>query len=70
MAPAGTPREIVLRLNAEVTRAVAQPDVQQRFADLGMSITSGTPETLDSFIKSEIGKWSKVVRDADVRAPE
>jgi tripartite-type tricarboxylate transporter receptor subunit TctC len=70
MAPAGTPREIVLRLNAEVTRAVAQPDVQQRFADLGMSITSGTPEALDSFIKSEIGKWSKVVRDADVRAPE
>jgi hypothetical protein len=35
-----------------------------------MSIASGTPVALDGFIKSEIGKWSKVVRDADVRAPE
>jgi tripartite-type tricarboxylate transporter receptor subunit TctC len=70
IAPADTPRDIVLRLNSEVTRVVAQPDTQQRFADLGMSIASGTPVALDSFIKSEIGKWSKVVRDADVRAPE
>lgn len=70
MAPAATPRDIVLRLNAEVTRAVAQPDTQQRFADLGMSIASGTPDALDRFIKSEIAKWSKVVKDADVHAPE
>jgi tripartite-type tricarboxylate transporter receptor subunit TctC len=70
VAPAGTPREIVLRLNAEVTRLVAQGEVQQRFADLGMTIEGGTPDSLDAYIRSEIGKWSKVIKDADVRAPE
>jgi tripartite-type tricarboxylate transporter receptor subunit TctC len=70
VAPAGAPREIVLRLNAEVTRLVAQGEVQQRFADLGMTIEGGTPDALDAYIRSEIGKWSKVIKDADVRAPE
>jgi tripartite-type tricarboxylate transporter receptor subunit TctC len=70
VAPAGTPREIVLRLNAEVTRLVAQPDTQQRFAELGMSVAAGTPDELDAYIKAEIGKWTKVIKDADVRAPE
>jgi tripartite-type tricarboxylate transporter receptor subunit TctC len=70
VAPAATPRDIVLRLNAEVTRLVAQPETQQRFADLGMSITAGAPDTLDAYIGSEIGKWSQVIKDADVRAPE
>jgi tripartite-type tricarboxylate transporter receptor subunit TctC len=70
VAPAGTPREIVQRLNAEVTRFVGQPDVQQRFADLGMTISAGTPEALDGYIKSEIAKWAKVIKDADVKAPE
>jgi tripartite-type tricarboxylate transporter receptor subunit TctC len=70
VAPAGTPREIVDRINAEVTRIVAQSDVQQRFADLGMTISAGTPDALDSYIKSEIAKWAKVIKDADVQAPE
>ena len=70
VAPATTPRDIVLRLNAEVTRLVAQPETQQRFADLGMSITAGAPDALDAYIGSEIGKWSQVIKDADVRAPE
>ena len=70
VAPAGTPREIVLRLNAEVTRLVAQGDVQQRLADLGMTIAAGTPEALDDYIKSEIGKWAKVIKDAEIKAPD
>jgi tripartite-type tricarboxylate transporter receptor subunit TctC len=70
VAPAATPRDIVLRLNAEVTRLVAQPETQQRFADLGMSIAAGAPDVLDAYIGSEIGKWSQVIKDADVRAPE
>jgi tripartite-type tricarboxylate transporter receptor subunit TctC len=70
VAPAATPRDIVLRLNAEVTRLVAQLETQQRFADLGMSITAGAPDALDAYIGSEIGKWSQVIKDADVRAPE
>jgi tripartite-type tricarboxylate transporter receptor subunit TctC len=70
VAPAGTPREIVDRINAEVTRIVAQSDVQQRFADLGMTISAGAPDALDGYIKSEIAKWAKVIKDADVQAPE
>jgi tripartite-type tricarboxylate transporter receptor subunit TctC len=70
VAPAGTAREIVLRLNAEVTRVVAQPDTQKRFADLGMTIGPGSPDMLDAYIKSEIGKWSQVIKEADVHSAE
>jgi tripartite-type tricarboxylate transporter receptor subunit TctC len=70
VAPAGTPREIVERLNTEVTRFVSQPDVQQRFADLGMTISAGTPDALDAHVKSEIAKWAKVIRDAEIKAPD
>ena len=70
VAPAGTAREIVLRLNTEVTRLVAQPETQKRFADLGMTIGAGSPDALDAYIKSEIGKWSQVIKEADVRVSE
>ena len=70
VAPAATPREIVRRLNMEVTRLVGEPDTRQRFADLGMTIDSGTPEALDGYIKSEIAKWSNVIQQADIRPAE
>jgi tripartite-type tricarboxylate transporter receptor subunit TctC len=70
VAPAGTPRDIVAQLNAEVQRALALPETQQRFADLGMSVAGGTPAELDAYIKAEIAKWSKVIKDADIRAPD
>ena len=70
VAPAGTPRDIVRRLNTEVTRLVGEPDTRQRFADLGMTIDSGTPEALDGYIKSEIAKWSNVIQEADIRPAE
>jgi tripartite-type tricarboxylate transporter receptor subunit TctC len=70
VAPAGTPRDIVLQLNAEVKRILALPDVVQRFSDLGMSVNSGTPDELDAYIKAEIAKWAKVIKDADIRAPD
>jgi len=70
VAPAGTPRDIVTRLNAEVQVALSQPDVKQRLLDLGMSNESGTPDELEALIKAEIAKWSKVIKDADIRAPD
>jgi tripartite-type tricarboxylate transporter receptor subunit TctC len=70
VAPAETPREVRLRINAGVTRALALPDVKQRFAALGMTAEDSTPDALDAYIKSEIGKWSKVIKDADIRAPD
>jgi tripartite-type tricarboxylate transporter receptor subunit TctC len=70
VAPAGTPPDVLARLNAEVKRALAQPDVKQRFADLGMTAEDSTPAGLDAYIKSEIAKWTKVIKDANIRAPD
>jgi len=70
VVPAGTPREVVLRLNGEVQRVLGQPEVQQRFADLGMTSEASTPDSVDALIRSEIAKWSQVIRDADIRAPD
>jgi tripartite-type tricarboxylate transporter receptor subunit TctC len=70
VAPAGTPGDVLAKLNAEVKRALAQPDVKQRFADLGMTAEDSTPAALDAYIKSEIAKWTKVIKDANIRAPE
>ncbi len=69
-APAATPREIVQRLNAEVRKALAAPDLQQRFAELSLSVTPGSPEELDALIKSEAVRWGEVIRRANIRAPE
>ena len=69
-APAATPREIVQRLNAEVRKALAAPDLQQRFADLSLSVTPSSPEELDALIKSEAVRWGEVIRRANIRAPE
>ena len=70
VAPAGTALDIRARLNAEVKHALAQSDVKQRFADLGMSAEDSTPDGLEAYIKSEIAKWTKVIKDADIKAAE
>jgi tripartite-type tricarboxylate transporter receptor subunit TctC len=66
-APAATPREVVQRLNAEVRRALAAPDLQQRFAELSLSVTPSSPEELDALIKSEAVRWADVIRHAGIR---
>jgi len=70
VAPAHTPRAIVARLNADVQHGLAAPDIARRYADLGMSIGSGSPGELDAYIKSEIDKWGQVIKSADIHAPE
>jgi tripartite-type tricarboxylate transporter receptor subunit TctC len=67
VAPAGTPRDIVQKLNTEIQRVAILPETQQRFADLGMTSEGSTPEALDATIKSEIAKWAKVIKDADIK---
>jgi tripartite-type tricarboxylate transporter receptor subunit TctC len=69
-APAATPREIIQKLNAEVRKALAAPDLQQRFAELSLSVTPSSPEELDALIKSEAVRWGEVIRRANIRAPE
>ena len=61
-APAGTPRTIVLRLNAEIARILNLPDVRQRLSAEGADLMVSTPEQFAAFIKSEIAKWAKAVK--------
>jgi tripartite-type tricarboxylate transporter receptor subunit TctC len=58
VAPAATPRDVVLRLNHDVQRVFAQADTRQRFADIGMTVGESTPEAVDALIRAEIAKWS------------
>jgi tripartite-type tricarboxylate transporter receptor subunit TctC len=70
VAPAGTPHDILAKLNAAARAALVNPDTKKRFADLGMTNGSSSPEELDAYIKSEIAKWSKVIKDANVQAQD
>ncbi len=68
LAPAQTPRAIVMRLNAEVTKVLAMPDVKNFLFNQGLDAAPGTPEQFGAYIKSEMAKWAKVVKDSGARA--
>ena len=67
MAPAGTPPEIVNRLNAELGRIMALPDVQQAFAKLGLETTSMTPDEMRKFVTEDHARWGKIIKDNSVK---
>jgi tripartite-type tricarboxylate transporter receptor subunit TctC len=67
-APAGTPREIVLRLHAEAVRALALPEIRGHFEQAGIELVGGTPEQFGAQLRSAIEKFSKVARASDIRA--
>ena len=68
LAPAGTPREIIQRLNSEVGRALREPDARERLYSIGAEPMNGTPEEFTAYIAAEMAKWSKVVKNAGLRA--
>ncbi len=68
LAPAGTPAAVVARLNAEVNRALATPEVRQRLAAEGGEPLGGPPEQFASFLKAEHAKWSRVVKESGAKA--
>jgi tripartite-type tricarboxylate transporter receptor subunit TctC len=65
--PAGTPKEVVARLNAELVKILHMPDVKQRLLDSGIEAISNTPEQFAAYIQAETKKWAKVVKDANVK---
>ena len=67
MVPAGTPPEIVNRLNAETNRALKLPDVTEKLASLGAEVIGTTPEEFATYLKGEIAKWGKVARENQVK---
>jgi tripartite-type tricarboxylate transporter receptor subunit TctC len=68
VAPAGTPRGILERLNAVARQALASADTKARLAQLGMSNSSSSPAEFDAYIKSEIVRWGQVIKDAHIEA--
>ncbi|MEO8152026.1 MAG: tripartite tricarboxylate transporter substrate binding protein [Rhizobacter sp.] len=65
--PAGTPAPIVQRLNAEVEKILAQPEVKARLDTLGLVHAANTPDQFASFGRAELAKWAKVVKDGKVK---
>jgi tripartite-type tricarboxylate transporter receptor subunit TctC len=70
LAPARTPQVIVARLNREVARILALPDVRERYATAGIEPVGGSSEAFGTLIRAELVKWAQVVRDAKLRTDE
>ena len=60
-APAGTPREIIMKLNGEVARALNSPDIKKRFDDMGLVAKPSSPEEFGAFLASEMARWRAVL---------
>lgn len=68
LAPAGVPRDIVNRLNAEVAKAVNSPEIKGKFESLGIEPVGNSPELAAKFLDDEIAKWARVISTAGVKA--
>ncbi|MDB5925400.1 MAG: hypothetical protein JWN13_4336 [Betaproteobacteria bacterium] len=66
VAPAATPREIVMKLNAEIVRILRLPDIQEKLVAMGAEPVGNTPEEFTAFIRNDIQKWANVVRAANI----
>lgn len=66
--PAGTPKPIVGKLNSEIRKMLEAPELRQRLTDQGADPASNSPEEFAAYVKSELTRWSKVVRDSRIRA--
>jgi tripartite-type tricarboxylate transporter receptor subunit TctC len=68
MAPAGTSRDIIDRLNTEITKVMQTPETRERLLAVGGEPMTGTPEQAAEFVRSEFARWGKVIKDAGIRA--
>jgi tripartite-type tricarboxylate transporter receptor subunit TctC len=67
-APAGTPRDVVMKLHAETVRILALQDVKSHYANMGLTAISNTPEQFGAYINEEIARWAKIVKATGARA--
>jgi tripartite-type tricarboxylate transporter receptor subunit TctC len=66
-APAGTPKPIVVRLNADTNRALQSPELIQQFRLQGYDPLGGTPDEMNAQIKTDVGRWTRIIRDAGIQ---
>lgn len=67
LAPAGTPKEIITRLNAEFRKVLADPELHAQIENQGFSIAPGTPEELGQKIDAELDRWGKLIRRNNIK---
>jgi tripartite-type tricarboxylate transporter receptor subunit TctC len=67
IAPAGTPRDVIDKLNAATQKAISQPALREKFAGIGAETTGGTPEQFSAYIRDDFSKWTRIVKDANVK---
>ena len=67
LAPAGTPREVVLKLNGEIAKLMATPDTKKALFDAGVEVSPSTPEAMADYMVQELDRWGKVVKETGVR---
>ena len=67
LAPANTPAAIVNRLNRDLVRGLNRPEVKERFLNTGAEVAGGTPEEFSAKIKSDVAKFSRLVKDARIK---
>jgi tripartite-type tricarboxylate transporter receptor subunit TctC len=70
LLPAGTPKPIVTKLHADTVKALADPEVKRKFADLGVVAVSSTPEEFGRFIKAEMDKYGKLIKEANIKVTQ
>jgi tripartite-type tricarboxylate transporter receptor subunit TctC len=68
VAPAGTPKEIVQRLHAEIVKALADPEVRAKYADQGLTIRGTTPEELGAATREQLARYGKLMKEAGIKA--
>jgi tripartite-type tricarboxylate transporter receptor subunit TctC len=68
--PAGMPKDVVTRLNAEIRKVVERPDIKAALAERGMEAFSGTPESFDAFVKEQLKVWEKLIAGAGIKEVE
>lgn len=67
LAPAGTPREIVVKLNTEIGKLMASPETKKALYDAGVEVAPSTPEAMTDYMIKEMDRWGKVVKDAGIK---
>jgi tripartite-type tricarboxylate transporter receptor subunit TctC len=65
--PAGTPKPVVEKLNRDIVALLKEPDVVKRFNDQGVEVVASTPEQFSTLVRSEVTKWTQLVREANIR---
>jgi tripartite-type tricarboxylate transporter receptor subunit TctC len=67
VGPAGIPRDVVAKLNVELTRILNTPEMKERFAKQGTDVRTGTPESLGNWMRAEQARWAKVVKESGAK---